>query len=404
MVTAGLRAALLLVLALLCAPALAQDSDFAPDEARLEVLFDTPDAAPRVGQMMLATLRGTYRLDIAHEDLKLRRMADLDWMRLGQDTWHEELVDGRSARVMERRIAFFPQRAGTITLLPVAHELRYVGRDGVRRTGIVRSPAVSFEVRPAPAGAEAGWLPARAVELSDHWSRDASRLTDGDSVERRVVLRVLGATPQMLPEQPPMRAPWLITFTPPETRDMQLTPAGPVTTVVWTWTLRPITGEPGVLPEVVIPWFDTGEDVAKTVRIPPGAIGYAGFTGNATDRWRSGFGGGAAPVALWLAGALAALCVSARGRSLAGGGLGKWQAMRARARARRALRRCARAGDIGGARLAAASLLAARSEAERHRLLAPLDRVLFGGETAPPAPDLSRLCRAVERAGRDPGR
>ncbi|WP_118138762.1 BatD family protein, partial [Oceanicella sp. SM1341] len=308
---------LALLLALLAGSAAAQESDFPPRQARLELLLDAPGATPYAGQMVLATLRGTYRLDIAHEELKLRRMTDMEWMRLGQDAWHEELVDGLSARVMERRVAFFPKRDGRLTILPVAHELQYVARDGSRRTGIVRSAPVTLEVRPAPVAE--GWLPARALELSDHWSKDAGALTDGESVERRVVLRALGATPEMLPEQPPLRAPWLITFTPPEERDMQLTPQGPVTTVVWRWTMRPITGEPGVLPEVVIPWFDTGAGAPRSLRLPAARIGYAGFTDNSD--WRSGFAGGGAALGLWLGGAALALLLAARGRGF-GAGLG----------------------------------------------------------------------------------
>ena len=93
----------------------------------------------------------------------------------------------------------------------------------------------------------------------------------------------------MLPSQPELREPWLITFTPPEERTVQLTPEGPVSTVVWVWYLRPITGAPGVIPQVDIPYFDTKDRTTKFVTVPSSPIGYASFTNNSSEGWQSGF-------------------------------------------------------------------------------------------------------------------
>ncbi len=77
-----------------------------------------------------------------------------------------------------------------------------------------------------------------------------------------------------------MRAAWLISFTAPEERATTLTPDGPVTTVTWRWSLRPKTGEPGVLPAVEIPWFDTTARAMRIATIPAIPFGYASFRDN----------------------------------------------------------------------------------------------------------------------------
>jgi hypothetical protein len=102
---------------------------------------------------------------------------------------------------------------------------------------------------------------------------------------------VLGANPEAIPTRPAMREPWLITFAAPEDRSIQLTPAGPLSVITWRWTLRPITGEPGVIGEVVIPWFDTKDNLPRTAVIKAAPFGYSGFKDNSVENWQSQYTG-----------------------------------------------------------------------------------------------------------------
>ncbi|EEX11726.1 conserved hypothetical protein [Citreicella sp. SE45] len=363
---------LLLLLLVLAGSAAAQDRD----KARLELVLDPREAAPLAGEMVLATLRGIYRQNITREEVKLRPMTDFDWVRLGLDSWTEERIDGLPARVFERRLAFYPRRDGTLEILPIAHRLEVLGAGGKRETVIVRSDPVTLTVAPSPAAAGQPWLPLRALELSESWDTDPARLADGQSATRRIVLRAFGATPEMMPQQPVLRQPWLISFAPPEERNFQVTPEGPVSTVVWTWKLRPITGEPGVIPPVTIPWFDTGSRTPETATIPSASIGYASFSDNAAARWQS-LGGGGWPV--WALSGLAALVVvalSLRDRVPETGLRRRWQRRRLLLR----LRGHVRARDAAGARRTASRLLEGMppvGERQRLRLLRPADDLLY---------------------------
>lgn len=136
------------------------------------------------------------------------------------------------------------------------------------------------------------WLPVRAIEFSDEWSKDPGVLPLGQTARRRIVIRALGATSDMLPPQPEIRASWLISLTSPEKRATELTPLGPLATVVWEWSLRPKTGERGVIPEIRIPYFDTGSGAPGAVLLKAAPVGYAAAPdATKTAAWRSGFTG-----------------------------------------------------------------------------------------------------------------
>ena len=127
----SLRFVVLFVLALL-APAIATaEEPLAPEQARIEILLDAPDARPFERQMLLATIRGVYFVPITLEEMIVPRMRDVEWVQLARDVWSEQMVDGRPARVLERRIAFFPQRAGQVTIRPVLHRLQILDARGL---------------------------------------------------------------------------------------------------------------------------------------------------------------------------------------------------------------------------------------------------------------------------------
>ncbi len=385
----------LFLLLLTALPAFAQDRD-AP---RLELILDPRDTAPFEGEMVLATLRGTYRQSITREEVKLRPMSDFDWVRLGMDRWTDERVDGLTARVFERRIAFYPRRAGALEILPITHALQVLGADGGRQDILVRSEPVTLTVQPKPSGVGDDWLPLRTLEVSDSWDVDPAQLADGQGATRRVVLRAFGATPEMMPPQPTLRQPWLISFTPPEERNFQVTPEGPVSTVVWTWKLRPVTGEPGVIPAITLPWFDTGKRTARSATIPASPIGYASFSANAASGWQPI---GSPGWAFWGLAGLAALSNAASTSRHRAPARDMFRRVRRRWHRRvllSRLRRLVRAGEVAAARKLASRLLedfSGLGETERLARLMPADRTLFGAAgNAADAPPLRALTENV---------
>ncbi|SFR12319.1 BatD family protein [Poseidonocella sedimentorum] len=392
---------LALWLALLAAPALAQ-TPLPAEAARLELILDPVEGPLREGQMLLATLRGEYRVRIALEDLPIPHSADFDWIQLARDDWTLEQVDGLPTQVMRRRLALFPQSAGALSFPALTHQLTIFTPDGGRSTHPVTSAPVTIQVSPALGEP---WWPVRAVEFSESWSRDPAGLPLGETVRRRVILRALGATDQMMPPQPALRAPWLISFSRPPERSTELTPAGPVTTVVWEWSLRPKTGERGVLPAIRIPYYDTGAQRAGEVVLPAVPLAYAAAAGEgAQEPWRAAFTGWAYPLAGGaaglVAGAVLPMLLFGRNRRLKS--RAELRAQLARLLpdpAKRRLSRAARRGDGHALRWAARSLAQEMPPGRRDRVLAEidaLDRALFAEEPGP-KPDLRRLARKLRK-------
>ncbi|MGY9048953.1 MAG: hypothetical protein ACKVKF_18385 [Rhodobacterales bacterium] len=373
---------LLLLTLLVATPALAQEpaEEF---DVHFNLILDPRDTAPLEGEMVLATLRGEYRETITNEEVKLRPMTDFDWIQLAPDHWTRLQIAGLPTVVIERRIALFPKRAGTATILPVAHELEVMNRENVRQKILVRSAPVTIEVSAKPADAGSDWLPVRALELSESWSADPAKLIDGQNVQRRIVLRALGVPPELLPEQPPLREPWLINFTPPEERSVQVTSQGPVSTVVWVWTLRPITGEPGVIPQAVIPYFDTTDGQAKSIVIPPATIGYASFANNETAGWQTGFKANAQIAFGFLAGLGIAIPMTLRGMRFTSAPFRRLRRCIARQQRFAHFRRLERRGDVAGFRKAMADFLKSETTLnleERLALTQRLDSLIFAAD------------------------
>ena len=265
-----------------------------------------PDGArPVVGEMIPVTLRGEYTSRIALETLTFPGSEDYDWLQLARDQWRDEEIGGRTVRVFERRLAVFPRHAGTLVIGPVTHHLTVVDEKNLRAPLDVAAPPVTFAIAPYPG--EGAPLSARQLTIEDALSAAPGALRDGETLVRRVTLTAEGTLPHRLPPRPVLRAPWLISFAAPEQRDMRPTPTGPVTTLVWEWHLRPTTGEPGVLPPVPIPWFDTASRTMRTAEIPALPFGYASFHDNRSGSGRLSAGPAGAGVAGLVAGALTGL-------------------------------------------------------------------------------------------------
>ncbi|MQT14950.1 BatD family protein [Segnochrobactrum spirostomi] len=359
-----------------------------------------PDGAPVVGEMIPVTVRGEYTSRIALESLTFPNAADYDWIQLARDQWRDETIDGVSVRVFERRIAVFPRHAGMLRLGPVVHRLTVIGASGARVPLDVTAPAVSFPVAPYPGPPPP--LAASALVVKDELSAAPGALRDGETLVRRVTLIADGTLPHLMPVRPPMRAAWLISFTSPEQREMKPTPNGPVTTIVWEWHLRPKTGEPGVLPAVTIPWFDTETRRLRTAEIPAIPFGYASFRDDRSSEERLPAGQVALAVAALAAGAVGGIALAVAGL-----------AARRRAdlhrrvgrglfaiRGRHALRRAAATGDAVALRRAAEIYVD-----ERRALGLPvtghetaqLDEALYGRSGLAPDFDTNAALAALTR-------
>jgi len=356
--------------------------------ARAESLrLVVPDIEPVVGEMIPLTIRGEYQHRIALETLTFPDSDAYDWMQFARDSWKEERVEGRSVLVFRRHIALFPRRAGPLTIGPVTHRLTVVGqKDGGREPLEIQTDPLKLQVIPFPG--KSAPLALRALTVEDELSASPGTLRDGETLIRKVTIRADGTLPHLLPPRPEIREPWLISFTGPEVREVEPAPDGPQATLVWEWHLRPKTGEPGVLPPLEIPWFDTVSRTMRTAEIPAIPFGYKSFKANRGGMDRLPAVQVVAACGVFSAGLVAGLAVSLSGTS----GRRKAEVARfLRSRfpfdpTRRAVRSAARHYDLLALRAAAERYLARHRELglpEPEGATAELDRALFAEPCQP---------------------
>lgn len=343
-----------------------------------------PDIRPVVGEMIPITIRGEYTGPISIEKMVFPDSASYDWMQVSRDKWADERVDGKLFRTFERHIAVFPRQPGTLTIGPVTHTLtKSVGM--TRPVSEVMAQPITLAVLPYPGGGRP--LAARNVTVTDEFSKDPSKLREGETFTRKITLKAEGTMAHLLPPRPLIREPWLISFAAPELRETHLTKEGPVAIAIWEWTLRPHTGERGSLMPIQFPWYSTLLRKREGALTLPVEIGLASFGEN--------FGGAASPparlklqaAALGLTGLAVALIAGLMGFAPA-----NRQALAARLRRlrpnphKRALRRAAANGDLMTLRRAAQDYAAAETRLGRQidpTPIAELDSALFAPNAAP---------------------
>ncbi len=343
-------------------------------------IIATPRAGSIIeGEMIPVTIRGVYDTKVALEEMTVLPSDRFDWVQLTKDDWHNERIDGVNFLVVERKLALFARQTGVARFGPVEHDMMVINADSQREPVLVRANPLELSIAPMPEDAPFhrphGWRFASSnLTVTDELSTDPGRLADGETVTRRVTLRAEGTLPEMLPPRPVVSEPWLITFAAPVERQLELTPDGPVASVIWTWQFRPETGEPGVLGPIEIPYFNTVSRRVEAVEIPPLPIAYASAPAAqmAKGDIRSGTVG--VDVGALLAGALAGLAVLGAMGVKRGGALHSLWRHYSPLPAWR-LRLAARGGDLLRLRGAAADLPAHR--ANQPEALRALDRAIY---------------------------
>jgi hypothetical protein len=133
---------------------------------------------------------------------------------LGEPRTYEKDINGVRHGVIELRYAIFPQESGELLIPAQAFTATAVDRSasstynpfGARPGKVVRvkSPEIPLAVKAKPASypADAPWLPARALSLSEVWSPQPEEARVGDSLTRSLLLTAEGLASAQLPPLP----------------------------------------------------------------------------------------------------------------------------------------------------------------------------------------------------------
>ena len=368
---------LCLAMALLAGAAGAQTTEVFPGELTLDVTVANAEVVPFEQEMVLITIHGQYRRHITLEKLEQPDLSEFNWMQLGEDRWYEVTENGKKVKNFKRRMALYPDHAGTLTIGPFVHHLTLTDEGDDWFQHDIRSAPITIEVKPAPV-TDGWWFPVRNLEVSDTWSNAPDQLKPGEGVLRVIRVQAIGIGPDMIPPMPELHSPSAMIFPHPEQRLVELSPEGPVSVAFWRWTIRPTNDTSAILEPVEFEFYDTRNRVPRRVTISAQRVAYDESV--LPEPVQLAEPARLHPWLVWSAAALAlvgGLAAVLAGRRFAGWqGLQRWPVFDA---LRRKLRLAAGQGDLVALRQAAQAMLRRDgADARRRGLVAGLDRAVFG--------------------------
>ncbi|MDH3430724.1 MAG: BatD family protein [Gammaproteobacteria bacterium] len=194
----------------------------------------------------------------------------------GDDRSYEAVIDGTAYNVIERVYALYPQESGQIDISPARFEARVLRNGRITGRKVYESEPLSITVLPIPPRPadypDAAWLPARELQLTENWSRNAAELEAGEPLTRHVTTSALGQLETQIPA-----------LEPPDVDGISVYPDKPeLSRRIESGGIRGVRKEqyamigvaPGVvvLPALEVPWWNIEQSEWQVARLPERSI------------------------------------------------------------------------------------------------------------------------------------
>jgi hypothetical protein len=232
-----------------------------------------------VQAQVLLTLRIYHSVSL-YDDSSLTplNIPDARVEQLGDPRTFETDVNGVRHGVIELRYAIFPQQSGQLTIPSQVFSATPAVRDndynpfGPRpgRLTRVQSPEIPLTVKPRPASwpADAPWLPARDLSLSEAWNPEPGKASVGDSLTRSIMLRAEGLSSAQLPPMPVQDSPGLRRYPDQPQLRNETNDKGLIGSREESQALVPSQSGRITLPEVRVHWWNVTEDRLEVASLP----------------------------------------------------------------------------------------------------------------------------------------
>lgn len=264
-------------------PPVQQDED--EPGVLIETLWEHPGKAYVQGQLNLI-IRIYHRGNLVEAALDEPRVKDMPVNRIGGDLQGARSKEGLQYQTIERRYALFPQKSGTLTIPPVALQVRIQQPQRQTSRGLAYGPysrgklltlnskPLTIEISPpAPDFTGSTWLPSDAVTLSRNGLPEGP-INRGDAINMQINLSALGLTGAQLPEVQikGLNKQFKLYPDQPAFADRSADGLSIEGSRVQTFVL--IAAEAGSLeiPEIEVAWWDRKNDRQQTASLPAVSI------------------------------------------------------------------------------------------------------------------------------------
>jgi hypothetical protein len=194
------------------------ESDTREDKNSLDPVFieaSLDQSSVYVQAQAILTVRVYHSVSL-YDDSSLSplQIVDARVEQLGDTRTYEKDINGVRHGVIEMRYAIYPQHSGLLTITPQTFSATLVDTQPAQDTSPqgpkpgklmrVTSSEIPLTVKPKPLTypADAPWLPARSLSLSESWNPEPEHTQIGDSLTRSLTLKVEGLAASQLPALP----------------------------------------------------------------------------------------------------------------------------------------------------------------------------------------------------------
>jgi hypothetical protein len=198
--------------------------------------------------------------------------------QLGSDNSFQEVVNGISYNVTERRYVIFPQQSGELNIPPIYFNATVGRRGGINRffntRTVVRdislaTEALKINVKAYPEEFDGKtWLPASNLQLTETWNGNFENLNVGEAITRNVTIEATGLSSSLLPavEFPALAG---LRFYPDQpVREDSANTEGVLGKRSESTAIVPSQAGEFVLPEVQLPWWNTQTNTLELATLP----------------------------------------------------------------------------------------------------------------------------------------
>ncbi len=232
-----------------------------------------------VQEQLLYTIKLYYSISFDQgAQLTSPQVADAVVQQLGSDETYSEIVSGIRYNVTERKFVIFPQSSGQLTIPPVYFTATVGRRGGLtrffnNRTSVreinLASDTHAIDVQGKPASFPGQtWLPAANISIEESWSGPVENLAIGDSVTRNIRLTASGLSSSLLPGIIYKDIDGLKFYSDQPVREDFANDVGITGSRSEGTAIVPSEAGEFVIPEVVVPWWNTTTDTLERAVIP----------------------------------------------------------------------------------------------------------------------------------------
>ncbi|MBK5529900.1 protein BatD [Pseudomonas sp. TH06] len=208
------------------------------------------------------------------------QIADARVEQLGDTRTYEKDINGVRHGVIEMRYAIYPQHSGLLSIAPQTFSATLVdtqpaqdaSAQGPKAGKLMRvsSAQIPLTVKPKPLTypADAPWLPARSLSLSESWNPEPEHTQVGDSLTRSLTLKVEGLASSQLPALPATEVNGLRRYPDQPVLRNQSSERGLIGSREEREALVPSRSGSIELPTVDVVWWNTFEDHLEHTSLP----------------------------------------------------------------------------------------------------------------------------------------